>query len=744
MEENNFSLPVWRSEIKNPFEDENNCQSIEGAYQQVLDVFLQRHTDADRVILDEAFNLARSAHDAQHRKSGEPYLFHPLAVAKSLAEWNLDTVSLVCGMLHDVVEDTSIAQEEVAERFGVEVGEIIEGLTKLSRLEFQDRAWLSAENIKKLIVAMGKDVRVLLVKLADRLHNMRTLGAMREEKRRRIAHETIELYSPLAHRLGMGCVYMELEDLAFETLEPENYEALSEAIQTKVQNNNMYAKDIQLTLENLLAANGVKAMVSGRLKNLYSIWRIIGAQKMELDRISDWLTYRIICPDRASCYAALGIAHALYKPIPGSFKDHISLPKDNSYQSIHTSALMQTGDSFGILIRTKEMHEYAEYGIVSRWTYKEGRLVNRHELNQVAFLRHMAEMYTDVQDDRDLIVNLKKELTLSQMQVFTPNGELKNLPEGSTPVDFAYSIHTEVGHHCVGARVNGRLVQLRYALKSGDRVEIMTDSDRKPEREWLTFVKSAMARSKIQSFIREEERHQAIEAGKERLIREASTLGLNLEMPENKNILELRLEELKLNDWETFYAAAGFNRVPIRHLLEPILPDEARNQGNKTANVDLPETIEVDGTNGAFFIMAQCCKPILGDEIVGYTARGRGINIHRTVCPRLNSSVMPAERRVSVAWGKCGRDAFDVEIRVDAADQLGIVAEVSNELKQADISIQHLYVFTNNEGGAVFHIAMRVKDREHLVEIMGKIRQSHGVNAVERVRGSVFNRKRLR
>ncbi|MCL1908423.1 MAG: bifunctional (p)ppGpp synthetase/guanosine-3',5'-bis(diphosphate) 3'-pyrophosphohydrolase [Holophagaceae bacterium] len=740
--EEEFNLPVRFRGESNPFEDENSCPTLEGAYAQVLKIFLGRHPDGNKKLLDDAFGLAMSAHAHQRRKSGEPFFFHPLSVAKTLAEWNLDAVSLVCGLLHDTVEDTSITLDEITRQFGNEVGEIVEGLTKLSKLEFQDRAWLNAENVRKLLIAVGKDVRVLFVKLADRLHNMRTLGAIREEKRRRVAHETMELYAPLANRLGMGQVCIELQDLSFEILEPDSYEILYNAVQTKIKNNGAQAKDIQMTLESLLAANGVKAKVFGRVKSVYSIWRKMGIQKKELDSIYDWLAYRIICPDRSSCYMALGIVHALYKPIPGRFKDYISLPKDNGYQSIHTSVLMPTGDSFEVQIRTGEMHKLAESGIASHWTYKEGRIANRQELNQAAFLRRMAELHQDSKDSNDLVVNLKEELVSKQIQVFTPKGELKSLPEDSTPIDFAYTIHTEIGHHCFGAKVNGRIVQLRHQLKSGDRVEILTKADRKPSRDWLKFVKSASARSKIQSFIREEERHQAIDVGKERLQKDARAMGIAIDSPEHKSILKLRLEELNFADWDTLYAAIGFNRISSRRFLEPILPDDVRKNKKEAMALDMPDTILVDKAVGILFTLAHCCKPIWGDDIVGYTTKERGISIHRTTCPHLNSNAMPAERRISVTWGIQNRAVFDVEISVATFDQPGIIASISEVLQQAGISIQRFNAATTEEGSALINIAMRVKDRNHLVDIMGRIRHLKGVNGVQRVRGSVFGRHR--
>jgi len=741
MGEEDFSLPAGPFGEKNPFEDENSCPTLDGAYRQVADIFLGHHPDAKRAMLDAAFALAKEAHSAQRRRRGEPYFFHPLAVAKTLAGWKLDAASIACGMLHDTVEDTAVTHEEIAEAFGPEVGGIVDGLTKLSKLEFQDRTWLNEENVRRLLMAMGSDVRVLLVKLADRLHNMRTIGAMGEDRRRYIAHETMELYAPLANRLGMGRVWEELEELSFGILEPDSFEALLGALRAKVRDGLTQAMDIQKTLESLLAANGVKAKVHGRVKSLYSIWRRMGIRKDEIENVYDWSAYRIICPDRASCYAALGIAHALYRPIPGKFKDYISLPKGNGYQSIHTSALMASGDSFDIQIRTMDMHEKAEDGIISRWIYREGCIANRHELNQSAFLRWIMELNQDTSDSHDLVANLKGELLSRQIQVFTPKGELRSLPEDSTPIDFAYSIHTKVGHQCVGAKVNGRAVHLRHQLKSGDRVEIITRHDHVPGRDWLSIVKSANARSSIQSFVRSEERRRAIKAGKERLTKEALLRGIDLGRPENMAVLGLRLAEMKMADWDAFYAALGFNRATPRQMLEPILPDGA-NGGHGGAAEQGPATVLVDGALGAAFALAKCCKPMPGDDIVGYTAKGHRINVHRANCPSINSNALPVERRASVAWGDRAAGLFDTEVAIRATDRTGLLAAISGALQRAGVPLQRVEASSTEDGGAVLNVALRARDRGHLSEIMGGIRRLDGVHAVERVRGTAFGRGR--
>lgn len=711
--------------------------TLEGVYRQVCATFLKHHPDGDVALLDRAFAAGKAMHAEQRRKSGEPYFFHPLAVALSLAEWRLDAVSVACGLLHDTVEDTLMTIEEVKAQFGEEIAEIVDGLTKMSKLDFTDRTLLNAENVRKLLVAMGKDVRVLLVKLADRLHNMRTLSSMREEKRRRIAHETQELYAPLANRLGMGSVRAELEDLAFANLEPERFAELRRLVDLKRKKSAPVMEEIRKTLASALKAQGIEAEIKYRVKHLFGIWKKMGVQEKGLEDIHDWLAYRIICPDRASCYTAMGLVHALYKPIPGRFKDYISLPKDNGYQSIHTSVLMPSGDSFEVQFRTLEMNEHAEAGIAAHWTYKDGRIANKQEINQASFLRRMVELHQEARDSRELVANLKGELSFQRIQVFTPRGDLRSLPENATPIDFAYSIHTEVGHHCVGAKVNGRMVPLRHQLKNGDRVEVFTRADHKPSRDWLSIVVSAGAKTKIQLFIREEERAHAIIAGKERLEREARALGVRLDTPEVHAAMETRLKELKMASWDAFYASVGFNRMNPRRLLDPLIPETQKAREEKVPTAP-PDTVLVDDNVGILYVLASCCKPIWGDEIVGYTTRGRGISIHRANCPHLSASAPNPERLVSVAWGKSGKALFNAELVVNTEDRPGMVGAISTAVQHAGFSLQRFSGSTTEEGGGIFYMALRVKDRNQLVELMSALRKLKGVFTVERVRGSYF------
>ena len=690
------------------------CLTLEGAFERVKASFLQHHPNGDVALLYRAFTVGRDMHATQIRKSGEPYFFHPLAVAQSLADWRLDAVSVACGMLHDVVEDTLMTQAQVKAQFGEEISEIVDGLTKMSKLAFTDRHLLNAENVRKLLVAMGKDVRVLLVKLADRLHNMKTLGVMEEEKRRRISRETLELYAPLANRLGMGLVRLELEDLAFRQLEPEQYAELLRAVEGRRAKQSATIQEIHGSMQAILRQQGIAAQVNGRIKHLYGIWKKMGAQ-------------------------ALGLVHGLYKPVPGKFKDYISLPKENGYQSIHTSVLMNSGDIFEVQIRTEEMHLHAEAGIASHWTYKDGRIANRSEINQVSFLRRMVELHQDAQDSRDLVANLRGELTFNRIQVFTPKGDLRSLVENSPPVDFAYAIHTQVGHRCVGAKVNGRIVPLKHTLQNGDRVEILTRPDHKPSRDWLGFVKSAGAKSRIQAFIREEERAHAITLGKERLEREARAMGVRLDDPESQAKLEARLAELKLASWDAVYASLGFGRITVHKLIEPLVPEPERAKPKENTS-NLLDSVVVGDTTGILYTLAACCKPIWGDEVVGYITRSRGTAIHKADCAQLNTGTLHPERRVNVAWGKHGTELYDTEITLTTEDRPGMVAAISEGIQRMGINVQRFHGSATEEGAGLFHIALRVRDRSHLVELMSGLRRIRGVYTVERVKGSVFGK----
>ncbi|WLT30503.1 bifunctional (p)ppGpp synthetase/guanosine-3',5'-bis(diphosphate) 3'-pyrophosphohydrolase [Geothrix sp. PMB-07] len=719
--------------------DGDGCLTLEGAFERVKAAFLQHHPNGDIALLHRAFTVGRDMHATQIRKSGEPYFFHPLSVAQSLADWRLDAVSVACAMLHDVVEDTLMTLPQVKAQFGEEIAEIVDGLTKMSKLAFTDKHLLNAENVRKLLVAMGKDVRVLLVKLADRLHNMKTLGVMEEEKRRRISRETLELYAPLANRLGMGVVRLELEDLAFRQLEPNQYESLRNAVEAKRAKLSGTIQEIHGSMQAILRQQGIAAHVYGRIKHLYGIWKKMGTQAKGFEDIHDWLAYRIICPDRASCYTALGLVHGLFKPVPGKFKDYISLPKENGYQSIHTTVLMGSGDLFEVQIRTEEMHVHAEAGIASHWTYKDGRIANRSEINQVSFLRRMVELHQDAQDSRDLVANLRGELTFNRIQVFTPKGDLRSLVENSTPVDFAYAIHTQVGHRCVGAKVNGRIVPLKHTLQNGDRVEILTRPDHKPSRDWLGFVKSAGAKSRIQAFIREEERAHAIVQGKERLEREARSMGVRLDEPEAQAKLEARIAELKLANWEAAYAALGFGRLTVHKLIEPLVPEPERAKP-KANTSNLLDSVVVGDTTGILYALAACCKPIWGDEVVGYITRTRGTAIHRADCPQLNTATLHPERRVNVAWGKHGTELYDTEIALTTEDRPGMVAAISEGIQRVGINVQRFHGSATEEGAGLFHIALRVRDRAHLVELMASLRRIRGVYTVERVKGSVFGK----
>ena len=711
--------------------------SLEDVYQKVRTTFVRHHPNGDVDLLDKAFTVGKSVHISQYRNSGESYFFHPLAVATFLAEWHLDAVSIACGLLHDTVEDTRMTNDELRRQFGGEVADIVDGLTKISKLDLTDQVLLNAENICKLLVAMDKDVRVLLIKLADRLHNMRTLGYMQEDKRRRIAHETIELYAPLANRLGMGLVRAELEDLAFANLEPECYLEMKQIMDVKRKKSASMIEDIKKTLMLTLRMHGMPVEIFFRVKHLYGIWVKMGVQEKKIEDIHDWLAYRVICPSRESCYTALGLVHALYRPIPGRFKDYISLPKDNGYQSIHTIVLMPTGDSFEVQFRTKSMDEHAEVGIAAHWTYKDGRIANKQELNQASFLRRMVELYKGTRDSRELVANLKGELKFQQIQVFTPKGDLRSLPENATPIDFAYAIHTEIGNRCVGAKVNGRIVSLKHVLQNGDRIEVFTRADQKPSRNWLSIVASAKAKANIQTFIREEEREHAIISGKERFESEAKAFDIKLDELEIRSILKARLKELKFSNWDAFYASIGFNRVNPKLLLEPLITKAKKSRGEDVLTVE-PSGILADSNIGTLYILADCCKPILGDEIVGYATRDGSVSIHRIDCSQLHLSSPNQECLVSVIWGNISNFSFSTELIVKTDDRRNMVAVISTAVQNAGFNLQGFSGGISDQSVGIFYMALRVKDRNQLNELISSIRKLSGVLTVARVRGSYF------
>jgi GTP diphosphokinase / guanosine-3',5'-bis(diphosphate) 3'-diphosphatase len=539
----------------------------------------------------------------------------------------------------------------------------------------------------------------------------------------------------------MGAVRVELEDLSFAQLEPFRYHEIQAAEEAKRAKLADTIEETRMLLEIVLEQHGIKANVTCRVKHPFGIWKKMDAQSKGFEDIHDWLAYRVICPDRASCYTALGLVHSLFKPIPGRFKDYISLPKDNGYQSIHTTVLMDSGDTFEVQIRAPAMHAHAENGIASHWTYKEGLISNRDEINQVAFLRRMVELHQDARDSRDLVANLKGELSFGRIQVFTPKGDLRSLPEGSTPIDFAYAIHTEVGHRCVGAKVNGRMVALKYQLKNGDRVEVLTRADHKPSRDWLSIAKSASAKSKIQSFIREEERNHAIVMGRERLERDAKAAGIKLDDAAVHAALDARLKEIKQPSWDAYYAGVGFGRLSTFRLLEPLLPEPEKERIRAPkGKQQIDDAIVVDDNVGILYSLAYCCKAIRGDEVVGYITRSRGVAIHRADCPQLKTSTLHPERRVNVSWGKSGAGLFDTEIALTTEDRPGMVASISESIQRLGINMQRFHASSSEEGAGLFHIALRVRDRAHLVELMAHLRRVKGVFTVERVKGSVFGK----
>jgi guanosine-3',5'-bis(diphosphate) 3'-pyrophosphohydrolase len=650
--------------------------------------------EADVELIKRAYVYSAKVHAGQLRSSGEPYLSHPLEVAGILADIRLDVPSVVTGLLHDAVEDTLATLDEIEALFGKEIALLVDGVTKISQLPFNSKIEEQAESFRKLILATAKDIRVVLVKLADRLHNMRTLEYLSEDRRKRIAKETFEIYAPLAHRLGIYWMRTELEDLSFRFLNPEEYEKLSKLIAKKKKEWGKYVEEVKSILSKKLMEFGIKAEITGRFKHIYGIYKKMQEQNLEFDQVYDVIAFRIITSSLRECYEALGAVHSAWKPVPGRFKDYIALPKGNGYQSLHTTVIGPFGERMEIQIRTQRMHEVAEYGIAAHWKYKEGK-IDTVESDQIyASLRQLLE-WKDIKDPTEFLEAIKGELIPNMVYVFTPKGDLKELPNGATPVDFAYSIHTEVGNHCTRARINGKIVPLDYRLRSGDTVEIITSPDKHPSRDWLKFVITSRAKTKIRSWFRNEEREQSKVVGKSICERKFKQHGLDFQKMLRNGELETALAELKFKDIDEFYLAVGFGKVSVADLLKRILPKEKLEHPSekesrlekiiRTLTRSSKSGVLIRGYDDIMIRFGNCCTPLPGETIVGYITRGRGITIHKYDCSQL-LDVDPA-RKVDVEWDRNFREPRPAKIAVVCADRPGMLSSITRSIASSDVNI---------------------------------------------------------
>ncbi|NWG00664.1 MAG: bifunctional (p)ppGpp synthetase/guanosine-3',5'-bis(diphosphate) 3'-pyrophosphohydrolase [Thermoanaerobaculaceae bacterium] len=693
-------------------------------FEDILEMVASYKPDCDEDLLRRAYVFSAMAHRGQVRVSGEPYLVHPLAVARILAEMRLDELAIATGFLHDLLEDTWVSESELEAQFGEKIAAQVRALTKISTMErsFAARAAAQAETFRRMLLASVEDVRVILVKLADRLHNMRTLHFLPEAKRRAIAAETLEIYAPIAHRLGIGRIKAELEDLAFAQLYPEDHRRLVEELQQREDAAGSLIEEIRTTLVGMLEEHSIPGEVRGRIKHLYSIWSKLNRQGVGVDRVYDFLAFRVIVQTVPQCYATLGLVHQLWRPVPGRIKDYIAMPKPNAYQSLHTSVIGPSGHPFEIQIRTHDMDEIAERGIAAHWMYKEGR-ARPQDAERVAWLRSLVEGQQE--NPREFLDSLKLNLYPEEVYTFTPKGEVYAFQRGATPIDFAYRIHTEVGHHCVGARVNGRLVPLRTPLENGDIVEILTSPSQVPSRDWLEFAVTARAKNKIRAWVKSGEKEQAIEAGRRLLDREARKLGVGWkQLRDDKKLAELAAEH-GFGKVEELFAAIGFGRLSPRELLGPRLPAEA--EAPRGPARELPATVTtgavilVKGQAGLLTFRARCCNPLPGDDIVGYITRGRGVAVHAASCANVRRLLLSAEREVEVEWGS-EEGSYAVPLHVTFEDRPGILAGISQAITGEGGDIRSCHLATHDAGSGTVDFVVQVRDREHVRRVIAAVR----------------------
>ena len=706
--------------------------------------------------LRRAYEFAALAHEGQTRKSGEPYIGHPVEVMSIVGEMRLDLESLMAALLHDTVEDTDATFEEIGEAFGPTTRELVEGLTKLSKLKFKSKEEAQAENIRKLIIAMGRDIRVVLIKLADRLHNIRTLGHMAPAKQRRIAQETLDIYSPLANRLGIHWIKNELEDISFRYLNFDAYELLSERVAQTRSERETYVSDVTGVLHRIVREHGLDAEVQGRPKHFYSIWKKMQKAQLEFDQVFDLTAFRIIVADKASCYEALGLVHDLWKPVPGRFKDYIAVPKPNGYQSLHTTVVGPKGQRVEIQIRTSEMHHVAEHGVAAHWAYKEGKNIEAGG-EQFAWLRDLVHTQADIDDSEELLDSVKMGLFDDEVFVFTPNGDIVSLPHGATPLDFAYTIHSEVGHHAVHAKVNGRGVSLRHELQNGDNVEILTRSDQRPREEWLDIVKSSRAKAKIRQHIRMEKRERAREVGRTLLTAELKRYNLKYDSVMKSGDLQAAAELLKVQEVGQLLIAIGYGKIQKEQVSAKIVPPESTPKpdtkesgafqriGDRIAQFlgrQSRGVVKLAGMDGEVMVTyARCCDPVYGEEIVGYVTRGRGVVVHLANCRRVLN--LEEERRTEVEWetlgsqreGKEGEGATKrrVTLCVVCRDEAGLLTKMSAAFTGRGVNIAQANCRTTPDGLATNTFEVYVLNAGQLAEAIRTVGKIDGVLSVNRV-----------
>jgi GTP pyrophosphokinase len=697
--------------------------------------------EADIELLRRAYVFSAFEHKGQVRHSGEPYLVHPLEVADLLADMKLDVVAIAAGLLHDIVEDTDTPIERIKELFGADVAHVVEGVTKLGAIPFSSSEERQAENFRKMLLAMVDDIRVILVKLADRLHNMRTLHHLPEERRIKIAQETRDIYAPIANRLGMSKVKNELEELAFKYLEPKSYEALRARVESRRKVTEGQIEELKKTISAKLVESMVPVIhIDGRIKRLFSIHQKLKRQKIDLDQVYDLVALRIVTQSVKDCYAALGIIHQTWSPVPGRIKDFIAMPRPNGYQSLHTSVVSERGFPFEVQIRTAEMHRTAEEGIAAHWKYKEGRVGADRDEQYFVWLRQLLEWQQEVRDPQEFLQNLKIDLYPEEVYIFTPKGEVKALPRDATAVDFAYAIHTDVGHQCVGARVNGKMVPLRTRLRNGDIVEIVTTPGHKPSRDWLNFVATSRARNKIRHFIQAEEKVRSYELGRKLYEKEARRYGLAMKAVGEGDAFNRVATEYGMQKPEELYAAIGYGKLAARAVLAKVVPQDQLKETSETGLASVVRRvlgtgdakIKVRGIDDLMVFRARCCNPIRGEKIVGYITRGKGVSVHAATCPNVMNLLYDPDRRIDVEWDK-GADAspYTVRLSIQVEDRKGILADVSAKIAGINTNIRNVEAKVDDQIGRI-DMTVEISDVKHLQKVIKSLKAIDGVVDVER------------
>src|ERR1700722_3698925 len=713
---------------------------------------LLRHVQANRPsedlsLIRKAWEFCVHYHAGQMRASGEPYIIHPLEVAEVLAEMKLDATAIAAGLLHDSVEDTPATNEEIQAEFGDQVAHIVEGVTKIDKIQFANREDRQAENVRKMLLAMVSDVRVVLIKLADRLHNMRTLEHLKPERQEAIARETLDIYAPLAHRLGMGKVRGELEDLAFRYTDPVSYEQVEAAVEARRVDGEQFLRGVEDTLAEQLRENGIQARVEWRIKRLFSIHQKIERTKVSFDQVYDLLAIRVITEDVASCYAVFGLIHTLWRPVPGRIKDFIAIPRANRYQSLHTTVMGASGNQFEVQIRTEEMHRIAEEGIAAHWKYKTGGVVTARDEERLNWIRQLVEWQKEMTDPNEFLSSLKMDLYPDEVYTFTPKGKVVVVAAGATPVDFAYTIHTDVGHSCVGAKVNGRMVPLRTKLRTGDIVEIVTQKDHKPSRDWLTFVKSPRARNKIKHWLNEDQRVRAVDIGRKLLEREARKFKVPMAQIGDQDLGRIATD-FGVATAADLLATLGQGKNSAHQLLSKLAPgfagqpeaepgtapksgEAGMTDAVRKLHLTGSDSLQVEGQNDLLVYRAGCCNPIRGEEIVGYVTRGKGVAVHARSCPNVQNLLYESDRRISVAWARMGEETgraqrYPVKITVFCDDRTGMLKELTAVISDENTDIRAVDLSRNDEGEAIVEFVVEAEDLRHLNRMVLGLRRVEG------------------